>query len=75
MDFAIPADIQTTLDQLDAFIEAEIKPLQGRDEWHSSRKTEERLRRRRSISLGIDDDDRVELDLHTSGALGSRKDN
>ncbi len=32
MDFAVPADIQDTLDQLDAFIEAEIKPLQAADD-------------------------------------------
>jgi acyl-CoA dehydrogenase len=32
MDFAIPASIQTTLDELDAFIEAEIKPLQAADD-------------------------------------------
>ena len=32
MDFAVPADIQDTLDQLDAFIEAEIKPLQASDD-------------------------------------------
>jgi alkylation response protein AidB-like acyl-CoA dehydrogenase len=32
MDFDIPADIQATLDQLDAFIEAEIVPLQAADD-------------------------------------------
>ena len=32
MDFEIPADIQVTLDQLDAFIEAEIKPLERQDD-------------------------------------------
>jgi acyl-CoA dehydrogenase len=32
MDFAIPAEIQATLDALDAFIEAEIKPLEQRDD-------------------------------------------
>ena len=32
MDFEIPADIQTTLNELDAFIEAEIKPLQAQDD-------------------------------------------
>ena len=32
MDFEIPADIQDTLDQLDAFIEAEIKPLEQQDD-------------------------------------------
>ncbi|NNE12559.1 MAG: acyl-CoA dehydrogenase family protein, partial [Ilumatobacter sp.] len=32
MDFAIPAGIQTTLDELDAFIEAEIVPLQQQDD-------------------------------------------
>ena len=32
MDFEIPADIQDTLDQLDAFIEAEIKPLERQDD-------------------------------------------
>ena len=32
MDFAIPADIQATLDALDVFIEAEIKPLQAQDD-------------------------------------------
>ncbi|NBR66211.1 MAG: acyl-CoA dehydrogenase, partial [Actinobacteria bacterium] len=32
MDFAVPADIQETLDQLDAFIESEIKPLQAADD-------------------------------------------
>jgi alkylation response protein AidB-like acyl-CoA dehydrogenase len=29
MDFSIPADIQAKLDELDAFIEAEIKPLEA----------------------------------------------
>ena len=32
MDFEIPADIQETLDQLDAFIDAEIKPLEQQDD-------------------------------------------
>ncbi len=32
MDFDIPADIQATLDQLDAFIDAEIVPLQAADD-------------------------------------------
>ena len=32
MDFAIPADIQRTLAEIDAFIEAEIVPLQNRDD-------------------------------------------
>ena len=32
MDFDIPADIQATLDGLDAFIEAEIVPLQHADD-------------------------------------------
>ena len=32
MDFAIPDDIQDTLDALDAFIEKEIKPLQAQDD-------------------------------------------
>jgi len=32
MDFAIPKDIQDYLDVLDAFIEAEIKPLQAQDD-------------------------------------------
>jgi len=32
MDFEIPADIQDTLDQLDAFIDAEIKPLEQQDD-------------------------------------------
>ncbi len=32
MDFAIPADLQAYLDELDAFIEAEIKPLEQQDE-------------------------------------------
>ena len=32
MDFDIPADIQATLDALDAFIEAEIEPLQQADD-------------------------------------------
>jgi len=32
MDFEIPADIQTTLNDLDAFIEAEIQPLQAQDD-------------------------------------------
>jgi hypothetical protein len=27
MDFAVPADLQAYLDELDAFIEAEIRPL------------------------------------------------
>ena len=32
MDFAIPDDIQATLDELDAFIEREIVPLQTQDD-------------------------------------------
>jgi len=32
MDFAIPASIQATLDALDAFIDAEIKPLEQADD-------------------------------------------
>ena len=32
MDFTIPADIQATLDQLDDFIEREIKPLEQQDD-------------------------------------------
>jgi alkylation response protein AidB-like acyl-CoA dehydrogenase len=32
MDFEIPDDIQDTLDQLDAFIDAEIKPLEQQDD-------------------------------------------
>jgi alkylation response protein AidB-like acyl-CoA dehydrogenase len=32
MDFAIPDDIQRTLDDLDAFIEAEIRPLEQQDD-------------------------------------------
>ncbi|MFN7157238.1 MAG: acyl-CoA dehydrogenase family protein [Erythrobacter cryptus] len=32
MDFAIPADLQAYLDELDAFIEAEIKPLEEQDD-------------------------------------------
>ena len=32
MDFTTPPDIQRTLDELDAFIEAEIKPLQAQDD-------------------------------------------
>jgi acyl-CoA dehydrogenase len=32
MDFEIPADIRDTLDELDAFIEAEIKPLEQQDD-------------------------------------------
>src|SRR3546814_14263712 len=32
MDFDIPAEIQATLDQLDEFIEREIKPLQAQDD-------------------------------------------
>jgi len=32
MDFAIPDDIQDTLDALDAFIEKEIKPLHAQDD-------------------------------------------
>ena len=32
MDFEIPADIQSKLDELDAFIESEIKPLENRDD-------------------------------------------
>lgn len=32
MDFEIPKEIQTTLDELDAFIEREIKPLEQQDD-------------------------------------------
>src|SRR5687767_11799114 len=32
MDFAIPDDIQATLDALDAFIEEEIRPLEQQDD-------------------------------------------
>jgi alkylation response protein AidB-like acyl-CoA dehydrogenase len=32
MDFTIPADIQATLDAIDAFIEAEIKPLEAAED-------------------------------------------
>jgi alkylation response protein AidB-like acyl-CoA dehydrogenase len=32
VDFDVPADIQATLDELDAFIEAEIAPLQAADD-------------------------------------------
>ncbi len=32
MDFAIPADLQAYLDELDVFIEAEIKPLEQQDD-------------------------------------------
>ena len=32
MDFAIPDDIQATLDALDAFIEEEIRPLEEQDD-------------------------------------------
>ena len=32
MDFAIPADLQAYLDELDAFIAAEIKPLEAQDD-------------------------------------------
>ena len=32
MDFDVPADIQRTLDEIDAFIEAEITPLQAQDD-------------------------------------------
>lgn len=32
MDFSIPVEIQATLEQLDAFIEAEIEPLQAADD-------------------------------------------
>jgi acyl-CoA dehydrogenase len=32
MDFAIPAHIKTLLEEMDAFIEAEIKPLQAQDD-------------------------------------------
>ena len=32
MDFTIPDEIQSTLDQLDDFIEREIKPLEGEDD-------------------------------------------
>src|SRR3954469_19344324 len=32
MDFDIPADVRATLDDLDDFIEREIKPLQAQDD-------------------------------------------
>src|SRR3546814_3438757 len=32
MDFAMPADLQAYLDELDAFIEAEIRPLELADD-------------------------------------------
>src|SRR3546814_9250793 len=32
MDFAVPADLQAYLDELDAFIAAEIKPLEAADD-------------------------------------------
>ncbi|MEP1421794.1 MAG: acyl-CoA dehydrogenase, partial [Erythrobacter sp.] len=32
MDFAIPADLSAYLDELDAFVEAEIKPLENQDD-------------------------------------------
>ena len=32
MDFAIPTDLQAYLDELDAFIAAEIKPLEHADD-------------------------------------------
>ena len=32
MDFAVPADLQAYLDELDAFIAAEIKPLEDADD-------------------------------------------
>ena len=32
MDFAVPADLQAYLDELDAFIEAEIRPLERADD-------------------------------------------
>ncbi|WP_086619027.1 acyl-CoA dehydrogenase family protein [Erythrobacter tepidarius] len=32
MDFALPPDLQAYLDELDAFIEAEIKPLENQDD-------------------------------------------
>jgi butyryl-CoA dehydrogenase len=32
VDFTIPAEIQSTLDQLDEFIEREIKPLEQTDD-------------------------------------------
>ncbi len=32
MDFSLPADLQAYLDELDAFIEAEIKPIENRDD-------------------------------------------
>ena len=32
MDFTIPDEIQSTLDQLDDFIEREIKPLEREDD-------------------------------------------
>ena len=32
MDFAIPPHVKTLLDEMDAFIDAEIKPLQAQDD-------------------------------------------
>ena len=32
MDFAIPADISAFLEEVDAFIEAKIKPLEDKDD-------------------------------------------
>ena len=32
MDFAVPQEIQETLEKIDAFIDAEIKPLQAQDD-------------------------------------------
>jgi acyl-CoA dehydrogenase len=32
MDFAVPQEIQDTLNKIDAFIDAEIKPLQAQDD-------------------------------------------
>ena len=34
MNFDIPADISATLDELDAFIEREIKPLEDKNDMH-----------------------------------------
>ena len=40
MDFDIPQEIQAYLDELDAFIEAEIKPLEQQDDkgWVAKRR-------------------------------------
>ena len=58
MDFSIPAEIQRTLDELDAFIEAEIVPLQHAGRQHaalrpSARVGAHRLRARRRPSRGV----------------------